>query len=81
MERQVWTDERIDDMVDRLEKSIDLLRTEMREGMHEIRGEMHAVRADMAAGFTSLRRDMLITVLVMSAAIVAAMATILATVS
>jgi hypothetical protein len=82
MERQVWTDERIDDMVERLENSIDLLREDMREmrvEMREMRGDINALRTDMVAGFTSIRRDMLFAVLTMTGALVATMAAILAT--
>lgn len=81
MERSTWTDERLDDMVDRLEQSIGMLRDEMREmrtDMREMRTDMREMRTQMHAGFTSLRRDMLYAVLAMSGVLVATMATILA---
>ncbi len=70
----MWSDERIDDAVSRFERSIDLLRDEMRD----FRVEMREMRTEMHAGFTGLRRDMLYAVLAMSSVLVATMATILA---
>jgi hypothetical protein len=96
-ERHVWTDERIDDMVDRLDKNIDLLRNDMRagfasvdarfaatdermrEGFAAMDARFTAMDERMADGFTSLRRDMLAAVLTMTGALVATLATILAT--
>ena len=85
IERTTWTDERLDDMVDRLEQSIGMLRDELREmrtemhaDMREMRTDMREMRTEMHAGFTSLRRDMLYAVLAMSSVLVATMATILA---
>jgi hypothetical protein len=90
-DRHVWTDERIDDMVDRVDKNIDLLRAEMRLGFAAVDARFTAIDhrftamderfvaldARMADGFTSLRRDMLHGVLGLASIFVAAIVTIL----
>lgn len=62
MERSVWTDERVDDMVAHHETQFDLLRSEiselraeMREGFAEVRTGFAEVRAELS----NARRDML----------------------
>lgn len=75
MERQAWTDERIDDMVGRLDKNMDLLRAEM----HELRAEMQAGFERMSDGFAATQRQLLHAVLVITTMMVATMATLLAT--
>lgn len=67
MERSVWTDERITDMVVRVDKSIDSLREEMRAGFDR-----------MDEGFESIRRELLHVVLVMSGMLVTVLVTVLA---
>jgi hypothetical protein len=54
MERSVWTDERVDDMVARNETRFELLhaemretRAEMREGFREMREELSKVNRNM----------------------------------
>jgi t-SNARE complex subunit (syntaxin) len=45
--REKWTDERLDD----LNKKVDDVRTEMREGFARIDADIRALRRDMYAGF------------------------------
>lgn len=66
-------------MVDRLDKNIDLLRNDMRAGFASMDARFTAMDERMADGFTTLRRDMLAAVLTMTGALVATMATIIAT--
>jgi hypothetical protein len=47
MPREKWTDERLDD----LNKKVDGVRTEMREGFARIDADIRALRRDMYAGF------------------------------
>jgi hypothetical protein len=46
MERTAWTDERLDDRMAGIDKSIDSLTVEMRAGFAELRAEMRDLRAD-----------------------------------
>jgi hypothetical protein len=53
MDRHVWTDERIDDMVDRLDTNIGLLREEISEMRAEMRAEFAVMDDRMRAGFAA----------------------------
>lgn len=75
MERHVWTDERIDDMVERHDKSID--RLEKSIGL--LRSDMHAGFERMGEGFVAIQRQLLHAVLVNTSMMIATMATLLAT--
>lgn len=60
--RVAWTDERIDDVIGRLDRRSDELRDEMREMRTEMRTEMRDIRsgltADLGGRIDALRTDM-----------------------
>jgi hypothetical protein len=54
MERTSWTDERLDDLVARVDNQIELFRGEMAEFRTEIRSELRESRRDMFLGFIAV---------------------------
>jgi hypothetical protein len=48
VKRVRWTDERLDDSFGRVERELELLREEMREGFRETRGDILALHRQMA---------------------------------
>jgi len=47
VERSTWTDNRLDDRFDHVDRELSLLRTEMREGFSGARGEINWVRGEI----------------------------------
>jgi hypothetical protein len=47
MERSTWTDERLDDLAQRVDRDIRELRSDMNAGFADIRGEINALRSLM----------------------------------
>ena len=47
MERSTWTDDRLDDRFDHVDRELSLLRSEMREGFSGVRGEIKGVRGEI----------------------------------
>jgi hypothetical protein len=56
MARETWTDERLDDLKDRVEKGFDEVKGEVRE----VRGEMREFRTEMNTRFDLMQRTMII---------------------
>ena len=55
MPREKWTDERLDD----LNKKVDELKVEMREGFARVDTEIRELRKEMNARFEAVNRNML----------------------
>lgn len=64
--RTDWTDARLNDLVERLDKTLERLEQGQRELRAELRGEILAVRAEMR----ELRRDGMLATVALIAAIV-----------
>ena len=47
MERSTWTDDRLDDRFDHVDRELSLLRSDMREGFSGVRGEINGVRGEI----------------------------------
>ena len=47
MERSTWTDDRLDDRFDHVDRELSLLRPDMREGFSGVRGEIKGVRGEI----------------------------------
>lgn len=58
MERSVWTDERLDDMVARHETQFELLRSEIVEMRKEMRDSSSELRTEMREGFAEHRAEL-----------------------
>jgi hypothetical protein len=58
MERAVWTDERIDDAMTRIDRGFTELREEMRDMRTDLRTEMREMRSETREDFAALRSDM-----------------------
>lgn len=58
MERATWTDERLDDLVARIDSQFELLRADMAEFRTEMRTEMRELRSDLTVEIRASRRDM-----------------------
>lgn len=63
--RDVWTDERLDDLNHRVDsgfqevgREFQAIRLEMRTEFAAVRGEIAGLRSDMAAEFTAVRTEM-----------------------
>ena len=56
MDRSEWTDERLNDMVSRLDMQVEFLREEVRGLRAELREEIRSVRADMRVESSSVWR-------------------------
>ena len=50
MERSTWTDDRLDDRFDHVDRELSLLRSEMREGFSGLRGEINDLRLVIIRG-------------------------------
>lgn len=55
MERSVWTDERLTDRFDHIDRELSQLRSEMRDLRSEMRDGFTALRSEMRNGFGELR--------------------------
>jgi hypothetical protein len=64
--RTDWTDARLNDLVERLDKTLERLEQGQRELRAELRGEISAVRSEMR----ELRRDGMLATVALIAAIV-----------
>lgn len=58
MAREVWTDERLDDLNHRVDEGFKEMRAEFRGVREEMREEFRAVRVEMAAQAEMLNRTM-----------------------
>jgi len=47
VERSTWTDNRLDDRFDHVDRELSLLRSDMREGFSGVRGEIKGVRGEI----------------------------------
>jgi hypothetical protein len=50
VERSTWTDNRLDDRFDHVDRELSLLRSEMREGFSGVRGEINDLRLVIIRG-------------------------------
>ena len=50
MERSTWTDNRLDDRFDHVDRELSLLRSDMREGFSGVRGEINDLRLVIIRG-------------------------------
>jgi hypothetical protein len=50
VERSTWTDDRLDDRFDHVDRELSLLRSEMREGFSGVRGEINDLRLVIIRG-------------------------------
>lgn len=50
MERSTWTDDRLDDRFDHVDRELSLLRSEMRQGFSGVRGEINDLRLVIIRG-------------------------------
>lgn len=76
MARETWTDERLGDFKDRVEKGFDEVKGEVRDvrgEVREVKGEMREFRTEMNARFDSMQRTMIIGFVTLFASIVASM--------
>jgi hypothetical protein len=48
--RSTWTDDRLDDRFDHVDRELSLLRSEMREGFSGVRGEINDLRLVIIRG-------------------------------
>ena len=69
MERDAWTDERLDDLAKRMDKGFDEVKGEVRE----LRSEMNSRFNSIDARFDALQRTMVLGVISMSATVVGAL--------
>jgi hypothetical protein len=69
MAREVWTDERLDDLANRMDRGFDEVKGEVRD----LHIEMNVLRSEMNQRFDSMQRTMVIGFVTMSAAIIAAL--------
>lgn len=63
MARETWTDERLDDLVKRVDKGFDEVKGEIREvkgAIREVKGELGELRNEMNARFDSVRQTLMI---------------------
>jgi hypothetical protein len=81
--REVWTDERLDDLANRMDRGFDEVKGEIRDVKGEVgdlRMEMNGLRSEMNTRFDSMnqrfdsmQRTMIIGFVTMSASIIAAL--------
>lgn len=64
--REKWTDERLDD----LNKTVDNLRTEMREGFTRVDADIRELRSEMNARFEAANRNLITVTVAIVAAII-----------
>jgi ribosome recycling factor len=67
MAREMWTDERLDDLVKQVDKGFDATKVEIRDlrshadkGFEEVKGEIRDLRAEMSSRFDSNQRTMIL---------------------
>jgi hypothetical protein len=70
--RETWTDARLDDFRDEVNRRFDKVEGEVRD----LRGEVNELRSEMKSGFESINRTMLHGVIALSAAYIAGFAAI-----
>ena len=76
MAREAWTDERLDDLANRMDRGFDEVKGKIREVKGEVRDlriEMNILRSEMNQRFDSMQRTMIIGFVTMSASIIAAL--------
>lgn len=78
MDRHTWSDERIDDMVGRLDKNMDALRGDLQAGFTRLDERLDRVLDRMDHGFAATQRQLLYAVLMITTMMVATLATLLA---
>jgi hypothetical protein len=61
--RTEWTDTRLNDLVERFDRSLGPLD----QGLRELRSEMRALRSELRSEFSALRRDLRVATLVLIA--------------
>ena len=71
MERSAWTDERISDRFDHIDRELSQLRSEMRSGFADLRSEMHQGFSDHRSLMLRLHLGTWIPVLGLIAALIA----------
>jgi len=55
MERSVWTDERLNDRFDRIDRELAMLRSDVQELRSDMNDGFTALRSEMQAGFGEIR--------------------------
>jgi hypothetical protein len=73
MAREVWTDERLDDLAKRMDKGFDEVKGEVREvkgDVRDLRSEMNNRFTAMDARFESMQRTMIIGFVTLNASFV-----------
>jgi hypothetical protein len=65
-----WTDARLNDLVERLARTLERLEHGQRELRVELRGEVSSLRSELRAEVSALRRDGIVATLAIIAAIV-----------
>jgi hypothetical protein len=68
--RTEWTDARLSDFVERLDRTLERLEQGQRELRVELRGEVSSLRSDLRAELSALRRDGMVATVAIIAAIV-----------
>lgn len=64
--RTEWTDARLNDLVERFEKSLE----DLDQGRRELRAEMGAFRSELRSEFSALRRDLRVATVLLVATVV-----------
>ena len=68
--RTEWTDARLNDLVERLDRTLERLEQGQRDLRVELRGEVSSLRSDLRAEVSALRRDGMVATVAIVAAIV-----------
>ncbi|MDQ2629497.1 MAG: hypothetical protein M3Y75_00790 [Actinomycetota bacterium] len=69
MARDMWTDERLDDLATQVDKRFDRVEADIRE----VKADLKTLHSEMNARFDSMQRTMIIGFVTMSASIIAAL--------
>ena len=77
--RERWTDERLDDLNKKVDKGFEDVRVEMRGGFARVDGEIRELRTEMNARFDALNRILLSSAVVIIAALLGTIATLIGT--
>jgi hypothetical protein len=68
--RTEWTDARLNDLVERLDRTLERLEQGQRELRLELRGEVSSLRSELRAELSALRRGGMVAAVAIVAAIV-----------
>jgi hypothetical protein len=68
--RTEWTDARLNDLVERLDRTLERLEQGQRELRVELRGEVSSLRSELQTEVSALRRDGMVATVAIIAAIV-----------